>query len=498
MKKIVMILLMGTCSCAPIAYGQKLISDQPVPVKNYDIRQAGYPLAVVPGDDGQFIYLQYWLKDDSHATDSYYLQCLKNVNYEGLWYEGVTPPGIEEIKVSGMHRLEKSVVVTGTNYLPKLKADATVGRFFQLDGESMGYQPIQFSTYQKKPSKDFKETFHISPNKKCILWTGRDDKQLLFSAFDALGEKMWAESVDLSPWTGKRYAVKQTLVDDDGSPYILLGLKKPTYSMKDTLYPPVLLHFTPSEEAIIGTFHADTMKLDSAFVVEMKAEMIGKNELVIGRILGQENPGGLSNGALTDGDPVFWNQIGITHYQWEDSLFTVHADSISPIPSAWPEQYGVEGSNFSESRLLVQNDRGNKRAVWVFEEIYQVKKRMFFYDLACFGLNLTNGTVRWASRIEKRQRSESGHSLLSYTSAMTKWGISFLYLSERGARGKLVCSTMDLGNGKRTDKWLASNEAAQYLFFPRQSAKVSEREVVLIGMGNPGQNDYKLMTILLD
>ncbi len=494
MKQLVILLLAYVCSGALPTHAQKLISDQIVPVKGYDIRQFGYPSSAVPGESGQFIYLQYWRRDDLHPTNNHYLQCLKNVNYEGQWYQAITAPGVEEVQEPSLHRLEKSVVVTGKQYLPKRKSDHTVGRFFQLNGKPLSKHPIQLSIYEKKPSKDFKETFHVSPNRKCIMWSGHDEKNHFFSVYDGAGKKMWDTQLDLSHWTGKRYDFKQVLVNDDGMPFILLQLKKPTYSIKDTLYPPVLLHYDPAHLQ----FRADTLKLDSAFVINMQAEMLDNNELVIASILGQGDPGGLLNGAKTGTAPQYWNQIGVKHYRWQDSLFVIHSDSVSDIPQGWAEKYGAEGSNFVEGRLHVRSTRERKQVVWVFEEIYKVKKRTFLYDMACFGLDLQHGTVKWTTRIEKRQRSERGLSLLSYTGTMTKWSISFIYLSERGARGKMVCSTVDLTNGKRRDKWLASNEAAAYLFFPKQSAKVSDREVVLIGMGNPGQNDYKLMTVLLE
>jgi hypothetical protein len=73
--------------------------------------------------------------------------------------------------------------------------------------------------------------------------------------------------------------------------------------------------------------------------------------------------------------------------------------------------------------------------------------------------------------------------------------LRLVYLTERGAGGKLMCTSIELGNGRRKDKLLASNESAEYLFFPTRSGMVSNFEMVLIGRGNPSQNDYKLITI---
>jgi hypothetical protein len=132
------------------------------------------------------------------------------------------------------------------------------------------------------------------------------------------------------------------------------------------------------------------------------------------------------------------------------------------------------------------------------EEVYSDKKRVFFYDVGCIAFDTNKGNVKWYKRIQKRQRGQGGASLLSFTSELTTNNIHFVYLSERGARGSLISTSFSLKDGKRRDFKLASNEAATYLFFPGSSGKVANAIVVLVGMGNPGQNDYKLMTVRLE
>jgi len=84
---------------------------------------------------------------------------------------------------------------------------------------------------------------------------------------------------------------------------------------------------------------------------------------------------------------------------------------------------------------------------------------------------------------------------MSYVAGVARDKLRLVYLTERGAAGKLMCTSIELGNGRRKDKLLASNESAKYLFFPSRSGMVSNYEMVLIGRGNPSQNDYKLITI---
>lgn len=473
---------------------QQIIEEQYIPIKGYDIRDPGYPFGVVPVGSGRFAFVQYWTKSKMHPADNFYLQCLSSSDFEGIWYQQVIESGRDRFQMGEVHRLGNSLIISGTLYLPSNKTYQTIFRYFDLAGKPLHNGAIQISDWTGKTKAMDDESFHFSPNNKHILWMGKDGEDLHCSVWDDQGNKVWAQTLNL-PSMGKKYAFKDVTITNEGHPIFLLGLERPNYSFKDMTYPPLLVRYHPKREK----FHTDTLALDSAYAINTHIKLMSNQELIVAGSYGREDPLGLPNGAKVNKKPTFWSGFFFKKILLvnTDSM-RVLADSLSPIPQDWIEHYGAEGSNYSDFKITVSQRKKGDHALLLMEEMYADKKRVFFYDVGCVSFDLSTGKMKWIKRINKRQRGQGGASLLSYFSDVTTNKIHFVYLSERGARGKLMSTSFALKDGKRRDIKLASNEAATYLFFPKSSGKVANATAVLIGMGNPGQNDYKLMTIRLE
>ena len=476
------------------AFAQRIISEQIVPVRGYDVYEVGYPFGVINVGNGRFAYVQYWQKSKMHPADNYYLQCLSYSNFEGVWYQPVMEFGRDRFQMEGVHRLGKSLVISGKLFLPATKTYQTVFRYFDTEGKPVHNGAIQVSNWEVKNKVITDEMYRFSPNNKRVLWLAKNNGKIHCSALDENGKKLWEQALNL-PHVDKKYAFKDAAINNEGYPIFLLEQAKPHLSLKDTTYPPLVVRYHPKREK----YHTDTLWLDSAFSYQTEFKLLNNQELIVAGIYGRYEEAGLFNGAkfkknADDWDGFFCKKLTLIN---TDSTI-IEADSLSPMPESWLNQYGEEGCNFSDFKIEVIESKKGKHAVWVMEEAWTDKKRVFFYDIGCVAFDLESGKVKWAKRLPKRQRGQGGASLLSYYSEITSNHIHFVYLSERGARGKLMATSFELSNGTKRDFKLASNEAATYLFFPQNSGKVANGTAVLIGMGNPGQNDYKLMTIRLE
>ncbi len=486
-----LLLLMAAFFFAP---AQRILSEQIIPVSGYDVYDEGYPFGVVSVGSGRFAYVQYHTKSSMYPADNFYLQCLNYNDFGGIWYKEVIEYGRERFRMGKVHRVGNSIVISGTLFLAQEKTYQTVFRYFDTDGEPLHNGAVQISHWEQKHKINENELFRNSPNNKKIFWMGREENKFHCSVWDDQGNKQWEQIIKL-PHLGKKYGFKDVLITNEGNPIFLLEQAKPHYSLKDTTYPPLIVRYHPKREK----FHTDSLWLDSAFSYQTNMQLLNNQELIVAGVYGREDPHGLLNGAKTERKEQLWNGFFFKRLLLvnTDSM-RIMADSLTAIPEDWISQYGEEGSNFYNFKLQVQEDRKGNQAILTMEEVYSDKKRIFFYDVGCVAFNPDNAHMKWANRISKRQRGEGGASLLSYYSDLTSNNVHFVYLSERGARGKLMITSFELETGKRRDFNLASNEAATYLFFPKNSGKVANGTAVLIGMGNPGQNDYKLMTIRLE
>jgi hypothetical protein len=76
--------------------------------------------------------------------------------------------------------------------------------------------------------------------------------------------------------------------------------------------------------------------------------------------------------------------------------------------------------------------------------------------------------------------------------------LNLVYLTERGAPGKIVCSSFALADGTLTTKDLAKNDHEDNLFFPRRSTMAGKNKMLLLGAGNVDRNEFKVIEISFD
>jgi len=387
--------------------------------------------------------------------------------------------------------MDKGYVVTGYKYNDELKRNDAVARFFRGDGKPLSSEVTVLSKYDKKAKKGFEDTFTMSPSGAALLWMGTDGVRYMFSAWDAMGKEIWGQELEL-PYVVDKYEVTDVVVEDKGKPIMLLESTKRTGTAKDTLFPPIIARYSYKAEKFVQ----DTLNFDSLYLVNGHLKMLENGNVAVVGVLSNDSPEGIMNGGKR-GESQILTHIFMKRYELTTEI-TEAAGSINPIPEDWKEKYkspakdgkGEKGSNFGPEMVLADD----WNLVFLMEEHYTSKDKFYYYDIGAVGFNLQSGKMDWSHLIEKKQRDRSG-VFLSFTPGIARRRLNLVYLTERGARGKMVCSKVDLKTGKLSMKDIESNEDASYLFFPKNSGMVSETEMVLIGMGDPSSNDYKIMTI---
>jgi hypothetical protein len=467
---------------------QTIVKEQIFPVAGYSIFQTGYPIGVIPGADGQFLFLEYWAEGiEGHRISNYYLQSYGIRNYAEDWFKPVTNEGFDPMnEIIDIIGLDKGTFVVGYQYSPVDKNVHTVGRFFQYDGTPAADEPVRISNFDKK-AKGFADVFSVSPNEKCMLWMGDNGREQFLTAWDGSGKQMWEKKLEL-PHVKDKYIVKDIGVDDTGFPYFLMLFSKPNFSLKDSLNPPIVVRMDPRTDE----FLSDTLRFDSAYVQLANMKLFSNTSLVVTGALGDGSVTGILNGEKIDKNARNWSHFFYKRFKLgeEENALQLDVESTSPVPEKWIEKYGKTGSNFSMSEIILSKDK----VILLLEEHYSNGEMVYFYDIGCIAFEVQAGKMSWSAIVEKRQRDKGSGTFLSYVAGMARGSLQLVYLSERGAAGELKCSSLDLKTGAKTDKKLASNEEAQYLFFPRSSGMIGG-SMLLIGMGDPGQNDYKLLTV---
>ena len=465
-----------------------LLTELSIPIRGYDLREKGFPFGVSPGEEDRFLFLQYWPADKTHLAENIYLQCL-TMDYELDWHQPVTDLGMEGMSVLGIERLDKGVFVTGYQYIPKLKQYHTVGRFFDFKGHPKQKEPQVISTYHPKAKKGYEDRFIHAPERRAMLWMGSNHKRHFFSAWAGSGDKIWGKELHI-PHTDKAYQLADVAVTDDGMAHFLLSSRNPRYSLKDTALPPLILSY----DHRVDKFKTDTVLLDSTWAVELFLTALSNKNLLVCGILGAPEDSALSNGHRV-GKTRHWGAF----FSQQISLDEESSDgplSRFSIPESWKKAYAEKGCTYTDFQLLYDKQHNHRYAVLLMEEAFEGEGKIFNYDMAVIGIDTRSGQTKWATRVEKQQRGYADRiGFSSHVAAYAKDKVHLIYLSEMGAPGKLMCSSIELRNGKKTDHRLASNETTQYLFFPTASGIVGASEMILIGMGDPAKNDFKFLKI---
>lgn len=481
-------------------YAQQISQEQVFKAQKYSVFEYGYPLMVAPAGADDFLFIEYWPGEIAgRKEDNYYLQRYNIRDYGELWFKPLTYIGYDQMpEVLDLHKLDKKYVVIGHQYADAKKTK-TVARFFDPDGKSLELDVTPISKYDKgAAAKEPIEKLYYSPNDKCFMWFAETGGKYYAAAWSTNAENVWNKTLEI-PY-GDKYKVIDAVIDDKANPTFLLKQAKPSYSKKDTAFPPIIMRMN----AASGKFTAEKIDIDSLYMLHGNIKLINNEELILAGVISNSDPKdktkvGIPNGAKAGMQGQRWTNFYCSTYKFGGDSVKFVRDSISDIPDNWTDKYGTVGSNFVTSRLEIEQTTKSgveSTAVLIFEEVYNQDDKIFFSDIGAIGFRLATCENAFASIIAKKQRDQGSGQYYSYTLGQTKAKCHFVYLSEAGASGKLLCQTLDLKTGKITEKILAKNDQALYYFFPSRSRMVNANQMILIGAGNPSMNNYKLITVM--
>lgn len=476
------------------ATAQTLKEQKTFKVTGYSISQIGYPSKVVSAGKGNIAWLEYWVAgQEDRKFSSYYLQCY-NPGYSELWFTPVTAEKAPKMQVLDMYKMGGNIAVLGYQYSSSEKRNNVMVQYFTLDGKPKG-GCLKVSNYDKKSKKGFEETFVTSPDTSMMLWMGYNPaapakmRKCFISVWTQNGTQLWGAPLNL-PHAAERYKVKQVEVDNKGNAYFLMVYDLLTNTAKDTVNLPIILRYDYKSKK----FTEHKLDFPQASVPEITLHVTRKNELYVVGALTGTGTGGFMNGAKAFGTALRWNQIVYKKFKIEMEL-KLEQDLLIPMPESMSKQYATEGANFSKSEIV---ESGNK-IMWVLEEYYtQIHNKQpqyLYYDVAVLSFDTEQGTNAWTTIVPKKQRDYVSGRLLSYALGISGGKMRFVYLTEKGAQGKIVCSNVDVESGKLETKPLVENFDSKQLFFPRRSGMVNSNTMILMGVGDPVGNEYKLMKV---
>jgi len=474
------------------------ISYQDVFAVNYSINGVGYPSKIIPNLEGGFAYMEFWPRGNGRKFPNHYLQSYSQ-KWEEQWFQPVTKEGAAKLgKMIDLIRFEGSIGILANQFSPSIKRDQVKMQFYGLDGQPQGGLQV-VSSYTKKDKKDFEDVFDQSPDGNKLLWVGHNPsasaskRTVLASVWDGSGKKTWGKRLMIPHLADDKYQVKQATVDNRGHAYFLLTYEEITNTDKDTLHQPIVIRYDHRE----NKFTEQKLHFANSSLPESRIYITEAGELAFLGILSDSTKSGFLNGGKRYETALSWDKIVYQLYDIQRELL-IRDDYAMPFPENWVQRYGERQANFSKSEIVEHKGK----LYWVMEEFYNQihngQPQFLFKDVATVAIDKASGQIDWVNFFEKNQRDYNSGRLLSYSQGISNGKLNFVYLNERGAQGKIVCSSFDLKDGTATHKPLALNDKATNLFFPARSAMVSENKMILMGVGNPVDNDYKLIEVTFE
>lgn len=489
-----LLLFFGACLLAGFLPAQKIVAEKSFGV-NYPISSIGYPSKVVPNANGGFAYIEYWTPGEGRKFAGKYIQSY-NKAFEEEWFRPVTGQEVAPLKeITDLVRFENAFGVIGYQYSPAVKRDQVKMQLFSLDGQPVGGLNV-VSTYSKKDKDDFVDVFSMSGDRSKLLWLGHNPsasagkRAFMANVWTEQGQKLWSKSLYMPHVAEEKYLVTQAEVDKRGNAYFLLEYEEKTNGPKDTLHRPYIVRYDHKE----NKYTDHQLHFPNASIPAGRIHLTERGELAFVGILSDGSGGGFLNGSKRYETALSWDNLVFQLFDIERELLLKNEYKMA-FPEAMLQRYKERGADFAESRVLERNGK----LYWLMEEQY-VKEQggealYFYYDVATIAIDRESGEIMWANSFEKKQRDYKSGNVLSYCVGISRGALRFVYLNERGAQGKILCTSLDLRDGSSAVKTLALNEKANYLFFPGRSAMVDEDRMVLMGIGNPVGNDYKLMEV---
>lgn len=471
---------------------QEITTQKLLKVSGYSINSIGYPGKIVPIREGGFTYTEFWTQGSGRKFPGYYVQGV-NPDLSEQWFAPVADQGGPQMKNLEVFKLKKHVAVTGMKYHAPFKRDISHVRFFTFDGKPKG-GVMQLSSFDKKAKKGYVNNISISSDSTKLLWWGNNPgakakkQRYYFSVYSDNGQIVWKKRLFI-PHTAEGYVVDYATVDSKGNVYLLMTYEKFTNSEKDTVNLPMVIRYDYRE----SKFAEHAIEMPSASVPASRIHINAKGELCFVGVASDGSENGFNNGEKRFGVALKWNKLIFKKFEITREL-RLQKEYVMDMPEEWVKKYGERGANFSLFSFLEKGDQ----LFWIAEEFYtQIhngQNQFLYYDVGVVALNMKSGVIDWATSFQKKQRDYNSGRMLSFVNGFINGHLRFVYLNERGAGGYIVCTSVNAKDGKSETKRLVQNKKADYLFFPRRSAQVGG-SIVLMGVGNPNGNDYKLIKV---
>jgi hypothetical protein len=491
-----LIALLCLLAFAGQAWAQRITAEKTFRL-NYSASSMGYPAGIVDNQNDRFTVIEYWSNNEERKFANYYLETY-NEKFEEVWFKPVTKDGDPKLaNITELIRLQGAVAVVGTQYSPAIKRLATKMQLWDLNGGLIGgLQTI--SNFTKKAKKGYEEVMSYSPDHKSLFWMGHNPsasykkRDFYCSVHDDAGTKIWSKRLTLEP-TLQKYKVKQATIDNRGNAYFYMVYETATNTVKDTVNLPKIVRYVHKE----NKFYTYAMDFDGVSVPNGMIKVTEGGDLAFVGIIADGSEKGFLNGANTYGTALKWNKLVYINFDIKREL-QKSQEYVIDIPEAWLSRYQSRGTDFSKAELLEKDNQ----LYWVMEEFYIIehngKPQHRYLDIATVAIDMKSGAIKWANSFEKKQRDYYRGELLSYVNGFAADQLNFVYLTERGAQGKVVCTSFDLATGIVATKDLAKNEREDNLFFPRRSTMLENGRMMLLGVGNIERNEFKLIEISFD
>lgn len=497
MKKLLLFYVLAAIGMFSTSSAQKITYEQSFSVK-YSINSIGYPSEIVPNLEDGFAYIEYWAQGGGRKFPNHYLQSYGK-DWKEQWFLPITKEGSSKMgNLIQLARFNNNIGVIGYQFSPAVKRDQVKMQLFAPDGQPVGGMQV-VSSYTKKDKKDFIDEFAFAPDKSKMLWFGHNpsasaSKRLALAAvWDGSGKKTWGRRLAIPHLIEDKYLIKQAVVDKRGHAYFLLTYEEMTNSDKDTLHRPIIVRYDHRE----NKYTEHQLNFPMASLPESHIYITEKGELAFLGILSDSTHNGFLNGAKTYGAALSWDKIVYQLFDVEREL-KLRNEYAMDFPENWQKRYKDRQANFSKAEVV----ESDGKLYWILEEhftqMHNNQPQFLYKDVATVAIDIASGEALWANFFEKNQRDYRSGRLLSYAKGISKGKLNFVYLNERGAQGKIICSSFDLGSGTPIHKNLALNDKATYLFYPARSSMITSDKMILMGIGNPVGNNYKLMEVTFE
>jgi hypothetical protein len=455
----------------------------------YELSRFGYPSRIIPLNTHQFAYVEWWEKGMGRPFPGYYVTAMDR-NYEEKWFKPIADLKTATPRFLDIIRLHETFGVI-LDY-PKEKAkQGTYVSFFRLNGDNLGSDLLlSFPT-----KKNITSRWRTDENQKRLLWYGytqEGNRLQLFATVYEGNRFVWQR--ELPPFST---SVPMEIPDANVTEtHDLLCLYTPIYTFdkahKDTLAKPILqLYNYRTKEVLWDTIYTIPRLLFPRILILDRTTAI-----LTGIAEGRSATTSLVNRGQENWYGLFYRKYDLSR------RLAILIDTIFSFPQRVKDSLTEAELLFHASEWYLDAYHANDPNLYfVLEEAFQRQKvegNVFFRrHLLLFAIDEKADTLKWGNVIRKNQRYLGNDHLLSYTPAFSSIFFHLIYLTEPGAGGVIKLLSINKETGDYVEKVLASNQNSDFYFFPKRSAQITERAVILMGIGQPNKNAYRLIQVIL-